>query len=412
MAAATVNKIFHACCPKFGRSLRYLKNTQNFPQISTITINRQFSNHLLNAVARSYVSKTCCPSRGSGRRVSPVYSSTKWMSNESSENPTLLNICVQLNNILSGDTSISSEQREVYMNIIEDAIAKTSDENVNIDTREVPPVELYYLASKMYALISLGEEAVQLATSLFKESAALGFQDAKYTYAQLLLRPTSTTSPNPQEAGQIFVELAQNGHPYSQFALAGMYSTGYGVEQSFDNSVALYKIAAQNGIVQGFNSIGRLYLNGQGVGKDDVKAVEYFKQGADAGDMNAYLSLGNCYSHGIGVETDFNKSFEYHTKAADLGNSNALHNVGTHYFLGKGTERDIHKAAQYFEKASDLGHVLSTVNLGKMYFEGFGVGLDWSKAKFYLNRAPEHNEAQLIMKEMEKEEKKQGITQS
>ena len=33
------------------------------------------------------------------------------------------------------------------------------------------------------------------------------------------------------------------GHPYAQFALAGMYYVGSGVEQNFKRAFSLYKVA-------------------------------------------------------------------------------------------------------------------------------------------------------------------------
>ena len=43
-------------------------------------------------------------------------------------------------------------------------------------------------------------------------------------------------------AVEIFSELAMKGHPYAQFALAGMYYTGSGVEQNFTRAYSLYKV--------------------------------------------------------------------------------------------------------------------------------------------------------------------------
>jgi len=405
MAAAIVNKVFHACCPKLGRSLRYTKHTSVVNLFYNITPKRQFSNNLLNITKYNGITNS-----SRYKAFLPVQTSSKLLSSNPSDESIIQSIRNQIINILSQDSTITSTQIDLYLNIIDDVIKQRSSDDAVVNTNDVSPEELYYLGSKLYSLGSIGEEAIELATLVFKQSGLLGFGDAKYTYAQLLLRPSSINKPNPHEAAQLFLELAQDGHPYSQFALAGMYATGYGIELSFENALSLYKVAAQNGITQSFNSIGKLYLNGQGVEKNENKAVEYFKQGADAGEIHANLSLANCYSNGVGVEKDFEKSFQLHMKGADLGNSYAIHNVGTHYFLGKGVERDIHLSAEYFKKASDLGHVLSSVNLGKMYFEGFGVGLDWEKAKLYLQRAGDHNEATLILKEMDRQETKQGIS--
>ena len=42
-------------------------------------------------------------------------------------------------------------------------------------------------------------------------------------------------------SAKIFTDLAMKGHPYAQFALAGLYYSGSGVEQSFTRAFTLYK---------------------------------------------------------------------------------------------------------------------------------------------------------------------------
>lgn len=58
------------------------------------------------------------------------------------------------------------------------------------------------------------------------------------------------------QAAQLFSELAMRGHPYAQFALAGMYYSGSGVEQNFTRAYSLYSVASQNYVAEAFNVLG------------------------------------------------------------------------------------------------------------------------------------------------------------
>ena len=48
---------------------------------------------------------------------------------------------------------------------------------------------------------------------------------------------------DPSQAAELFTRLSMKGHPYAQFALAGMYYVGSGVEQNFKRAFSLYKVA-------------------------------------------------------------------------------------------------------------------------------------------------------------------------
>eukprot|EP00795_Rhopilema_esculentum_P015998 gene15998-7331_t len=243
-----------------------------------------------------------------------------------------------------------------------------------------------------------------------RHAAISGDLNAKYSYGQLLRLGQAGMDPDPIEAANIFSELAKQGHPYAQFALAGMYYAGSGVKQNFETSYTLFQIAAENGVSQGYNMIGKMYFQGQSVERDYKKAFEYFQKGADKGDIGAYMSLAHCYSNGKGTETDYKKAFEFHMKAAEKSHPPAMFNIGTHYFSGKGVDLDMQKASEFFRKAADLGFSLAQVNLGNMYYHGLGVEKDWNAARrLYKKVAPTNHNARLLLEELEAEMKKAGM---
>eukprot|EP00794_Sanderia_malayensis_P013912 gene13912-15361_t len=273
---------------------------------------------------------------------------------------------------------------------------------------EMKPADLYILASDIFSLQDkVGEEAAILSGPLFKHAAIAGDINAKYSYAQLLRTGQAGIDADPKEAAAIFSELAKQGHPYSQFALAAMYYSGIGVNQNFETAYTLYQISAENGIFQSYNMIGKMYLEGQSVAANHIKAVEYFKKGVNEGDVNAYMSLAYCYTNGKGIETDNKESFRYHQMAADKGYVPAIYNIGAHYFSGRGVDLDMTKAAEYFSIAADKGFDYAQVNLGNMYYHGLGVEKNMDKAReFYQKAAPTNHNARILLEELETEMKK------
>lgn len=119
---------------------------------------------------------------------------------------------------------------------------------------------------------SVGEDVLEMAAALFQYSGEQGDTNALYTYAQLLRTGTWCISPSTvppsvpssgqgtetdlSQATQLFSDLAMKGHPYAQFALAGMYYTGSGVEQNFTRAYSLYSVASQNYVAEAFNVLG------------------------------------------------------------------------------------------------------------------------------------------------------------
>jgi len=300
---------------------------------------------------------------------------------------------------------------ENVLNVYDILVQKRLDEISLSELKEkiadVDPVDLYSIASKVLILQSkVGDEACTVSVPLFELAALAGNKDAKYSYAQILCRGAGGMAADPVKASKLFTELAKEGHPYAQFALAGMYYTGFGIDQSYETSYTLYQVAAENGIVASYNSIGKMYLKGEGVDVDEKQAVKYFTTGAEKGDPQACLSLAHCYSNKKGVEEDFDKAFLYNQKAANMGYPAAIYNVGVHYFAGKGVGLDMLKAADYFKQAADMGFVLAEINLGNLYYHGLGVEKDLAKAKeLYKRAAPKNQNARLLLEELEIEEK-------
>ncbi|XP_048582844.1 sel1-repeat-containing protein YbeQ [Nematostella vectensis] len=288
-------------------------------------------------------------------------------------------------------------------------LMQVREKTANIDavkemTDKLPDKLVYELAATVFGLSSIvGEDAIAMSAPLFRFASLAGNTDAKYTYAKLL-QLGEGVSPDPIEAGKMFKELAEKGHPFAQFSLGQLHYAGVGVDQNFKIALELFELSAKNGILPAYSQLGNMYRTGQGVEENPEKAFQIFKEGADKGDISALMAVAYCYSHGVGVQEDSCKSFEFHKKAADQGYASAQYNVGVHYFAGRGVQLDMKLAAEYFQLAAQQGFELAQINLGNMYYNGLGVEKNLLKAQELYQQASRTNpNAKLLLEELESE---------
>ena len=70
-----------------------------------------------------------------------------------------------------------------------------------------------------------------------------------------------------------------------------VYANGKGVEQSDEEAVKWFKIAADNGLPEAQYSLGKMYLCGKGIGHSKREAVRWFIIAADHGNVDAEKAL-------------------------------------------------------------------------------------------------------------------------
>lgn len=85
--------------------------------------------------------------------------------------------------------------------------------------------------------------------------------------------------------------IAENGGEYSrigQFNLGVKYYQGQGVEQSYEEAMKWYRLAAEQGLAEAEYALGDMYFNGTGVVKDNETALEWYEKAADHGHPGAF----------------------------------------------------------------------------------------------------------------------------
>ena len=162
------------------------------------------------------------------------------------------------------------------------------------------------------------------------------------------------------------LELAENGDVIAQNELADMYESGYGIEESMDESFRWLKSSAEQGYWRSQQKLGLYYATEKG---DYEKALEWWHKAADKGYYLAMRNIANCYYDGKGVEKNDTKKVEWYLKAEKAGDVYVLYKLGYSYDLGEGVAEDKDKAIEWYLKSIQAGEECgrSTQNIGVIY---------------------------------------------
>ena len=152
---------------------------------------------------------------------------------------------------------------------------------------------------------------------------------------------------------------AEAGHVESQFALAGMYRKGIGVERDPRAVARLYTDAAKAGHIGAIFTLGELYEKGEGVRESYHRAAEWYVLAARLGrGAAAEFAMGQLYFHGRGVIHDYGEALTWYRKAAGKGHPAAQFVIGAMYAEGWGLQQDYVQAYMWYTLAlSDVAMV-------------------------------------------------------
>lgn len=259
----------------------------------------------------------------------------------------------------------------------------------------LPPARQYYLLAHANRYAGHVVES----NRLLKKSAMLGFAQAQYEWASLLIGGNKHLTPAPRQAGIWLDKAAQQGHrdaqlmaamayeqgnyglrqqpekavvyyrkgalngdPIAQYALAYLYEKGRGVDADLPMAFHWYLQAAQNGLTAAEYKVGMFYLSdSQAVAKSPAKAKQWLEKAANRGYVDAQLQLGLLYEEGTLASQSQKQENEkialgWYKKAADAGDMNGQMAVATFYLMGWGTEADSLEAYKWFKASASQGN--------------------------------------------------------
>ena len=151
-------------------------------------------------------------------------------------------------------------------------------------------------------------------------------------------------------------QLAADGSPVAQCALAEAYMYGQGTATNLAEAVRWYRTAAASGNSDAQASLGLMLLRGWGCEKDIDGAIVWYTRAAEQKNLSAMNDLAFCRLHGIGVEKDLEGGFALALEAAKNGHAPAQALVGECYLEGIGVEQDIASAETWLYRAARLGN--------------------------------------------------------
>jgi TPR repeat protein len=197
-----------------------------------------------------------------------------------------------------------------------------------------------------------------------------------------------------------------------------MFRDGIGVSADPEQSIKMFKEAAEAGHQQAQATLAELLLGGK-ARKSEAEAFKWYLRSAEAGNPKSQYQVAVMYRDGVGTNTDVemsrkwfnvflrssfanhqimmaetlknqksNAKFDYRdllTKAAESQNSNAMFLLGV--ACRDQIPPDIDQSVKWLNLSADRNNVQAQMELGDMYLKGIGVRKDQQRAFHYYLRA-------------------------
>ncbi|MBQ7159104.1 MAG: sel1 repeat family protein [Treponema sp.] len=160
--------------------------------------------------------------------------------------------------------------------------------------------------------------------------------------------------------------LAEGGNANFQTVLGRAYAHGEGVEQSWEEAVRWYTLAAEQGDKRAQNNLGCCYLDGKGVEKNYENARYWFDKSVAQNFPLAMLNIGEMYKDGLGVTQDYKTAMNWYKKAEKLDSRESYYCIGILYKDGLGVSQSDKKARSYLKKSADRGFAPAKEALGEL----------------------------------------------
>ena len=182
------------------------------------------------------------------------------------------------------------------------------------------------------------------------------------------------------KAFEIAQKLAMNGDAAAQNLVGFYYFNGKGVDQSYDEAVKWWRMAAEQGFAGAQRNLGICYADGNGVPQSFEEAVKLYRMAAEQGDGSAQNNLAICYVYGNGVPESLDEAIKWWQKSAKQGNAEAQGNLGRCYYNGEGVAQSYEEAVKWLSLAVEQGNSEAMVDLGTCYKNGKGVPKSYNEA--------------------------------
>lgn len=121
-----------------------------------------------------------------------------------------------------------------------------------------------------------------------------------------------------QKAFEYFKRAMELGNPKGLFKMGYYYMRGWGVPESPEESIKLFRESAEKGYYNAQVKLGEYYEQGTPYIKQDIpEAIKWYKLAAEQGSYPANYRLALIYRDGYGVDRNYQKALKYMKAAAD-----------------------------------------------------------------------------------------------
>ena len=153
-----------------------------------------------------------------------------------------------------------------------------------------------------------------------------------------------------------------------QFVNGLKYFHGDGVDKNIEESIRLFRSAAEQNHAGAQFCLAMFYLEGVGVPVDKKTAVEWLMKSALKKEPLAAHQLALCYATGTGIEQNWNLAVKWHMEASDLGVAESDKDLGYLYLYGVGVNKDEFQGTRRLVNAINKDNILAMYVLGNYYF--------------------------------------------
>lgn len=162
-------------------------------------------------------------------------------------------------------------------------------------------------------------------------------------------------------------KYARNGSPQAQIVLAGMYYSGYGVEQNSEQALRWYKSASrtrykENSAFASYRA-GLMYLFDHNIEQNIEKGLKLLSKSASKDNPDAAYQLADIYLQGQIVEQDLTQAEKWLTVASELNDAKSQYRLGLIYEGGFLGDKQTEKAIELYKKAAKQQNLLALERL-------------------------------------------------
>jgi TPR repeat protein len=237
--------------------------------------------------------------------------------------------------------------------------------------------------------------------SCYKEALRLAEADApkngaSNTLLGVIYEEGYGVPQNMGKAAEAYLQGAQLGDKYAQFAIGVMLAEGRGIKENKKQAAQFFEMAAAQNHATAIYNLAMLYAEGNGRPRDMGKAYELLERAAKLDNPAAQYDLAALYrgepdSIAVldqaerGVKKDERMAAYWLGKAAESGMTNAELEFGIALYLGKGVEPNEALAFTMIRRAAEKGNPIAQNRLAHAFAGGRGTKVDKiAAAKWHL----------------------------